>query len=47
MRIEPPVSVPTAPKQSPAARATPDPLDDSPGHRSWFQGLSGTSIAGL
>lgn len=30
LRIEPPVSVPIAPKQSPAATAAPAPLDDPP-----------------
>jgi hypothetical protein len=29
-RIDPPVSLPVAPAQSPAATATPDPLDDPP-----------------
>ena len=34
-------------RRSPAAIATPEPLDDMPGHRSGFQGFSGTSRAGL
>src|SRR5688572_776640 len=46
-RIDPPVSVPMAAKQSPAAAATPEPLDDAPGQRFRFQGLSGTSNDGL
>ncbi len=45
--MEPPVSVPIDAKHRPAAVATPDPLEDMPGHRSWFQGLRGTSKVGL
>ena len=41
MRIEPPVSVPSAPAQSPAATAAPEPLLDPPGIRSAPQGLDG------
>ena len=33
MRIEPPVSEPSAPGQRPAATATPDPEDDPPAIR--------------
>lgn len=46
-RIDPPVSVPIAAKQSPAAAATPDPLEDPPGQRLRFHGFSGTSNDGL
>ena len=45
-RIEPPVSVPSAPKQSPLATATPDPEDDPPGQKALPQGLIGGEIAG-
>jgi len=38
-RIEPPVSVPIAIAQRPAATAAPDPLDDPAGSWSMFQGL--------
>src|SRR5215472_12228163 len=40
-RIEPPVSVPIAIAQRPAATAAPDPLDDPAGSWSMFQGLRG------
>jgi hypothetical protein len=46
MRIEPAVSLPSDPKQSPAAVATPEPLEEPPGERSMFQGLRGGSIVG-
>jgi hypothetical protein len=48
-RTEPPVSVPTAAGASPAATATPDPLDDPPGVR-WtrrsqgFQGVPSSAL---
>ena len=45
--MEPPVSVPREPKHSPAAVATPEPLEDEPVHRSGFQGLSGIWNLGL
>ena len=43
MRMEPPVSEPSAAMQSPAATAVPDPLDDPPGPRSVSQGLRDNS----
>src|SRR5262245_5117395 len=46
-RIDPPVSVPMAAKHSPAAAATPEPLDDPPGPRLGVHGLGGTSNDGL
>ena len=46
-RMEPPVSVPIEAKHRPAAVATPDPLDEIPGHRLRSHGFSGTSKAGL
>ena len=50
-RIEPPASVPSAPRQSPAATAAPDPLDDPPVICALFHGLSaggkGGSVDGL
>ena len=45
-RIEPPVSVPSAAVQSPAATATPDPLEEMPVQRASFQGLTGGSTDG-
>ena len=45
--MEPPVSLPSAPKQNPAETATPDPLDDAPDQRSMAQGFLGTSRARL
>ena len=39
-RIDPPASVPSAPRQSPAATAAPDPLEDPPVIRPVFHGLS-------
>ena len=39
--MDPPVSVPRAKVQSPAATATPDPLEEIPVHRSAFQGFLG------
>ncbi|MNK96140.1 hypothetical protein D3C87_1164070 [compost metagenome] len=45
-RIDPPVSVPSAPKHSPAAVATPEPLDDTPGHSVASHGLTGDAICG-
>jgi Tn3 transposase DDE domain len=41
MRIDPPVSEPSEPKHSPAAVATPDPLDDAPVATSARQGFTG------
>jgi len=41
MRMEPPVSVPVDAKQSPAAVATPDPLEEIPDQRSRAQGFRG------
>ena len=38
-RMEPPVSVPMAPSASPAATATPEPLDEPPVQCSTAQGL--------
>src|SRR5256886_7494621 len=38
-RIEPPVSEPSAPWTSPAARAAPDPLEDPPGTCARFHGF--------
>src|SRR2546428_11075698 len=38
-RMEPPVSVPMAPKARPAATAAPEPLLEPPGSISRFQGL--------
>ena len=46
-RIEPPVSLPSEPKQSPAAVADPDPLEDEPAQRSSFHGFSGIWSSGL
>src|SRR6185369_11250395 len=46
MRIEPAVSLPSAPKQSPAAVAAPEPLEEDPGERSKSHGFRGGSIAG-
>jgi hypothetical protein len=46
MRMEPPVSVPRAAKQSPAATATPDPLDEPPVLLAAFQGLMGMGRVG-
>ena len=40
-RIEPPVSDPSAPKQKPAATATPDPLDETPVQWPGCQGFAG------
>src|SRR5262245_28321372 len=45
-RIEPAVSLPSAPKQSPAAVAAPEPLEDDPVACPTFQGLRGGSIVG-
>src|ERR1700730_1363252 len=39
MRIDPPSSLPTEPKQSPAATAAPEPPDDPPVIRAKFHGL--------
>jgi hypothetical protein len=36
-----------AAKQRPAAVATPDPLDDTPGHRSAFHGLSDSKLGAI
>ena len=46
-RIDPPVSVPSEPKQRPAAVATPEPLDDAPDQWSRCQGLTGGTIVGM
>ncbi len=49
MRIEPPVSVPSAKPHRPAATATADPLDEPPGNR-WTaesQGFQGVPRASL
>jgi hypothetical protein len=46
MRMEPPVSVPRAAKQSPAATATPEPLDEPPVLLPAFQGLMGMGRVG-
>ena len=45
-RIEPPVSLPSEPKQSPAAVATPEPLEEAPAHLSGSQGFTGASKSG-
>src|SRR6187401_362953 len=45
-RMLPPVSVPMAPYASPAATATPEPDDDTPGHTAGSQTLRGGSISG-
>src|SRR5690348_7910948 len=45
-RIDPPVSVPIEAKQSPAAVAIPDPLEDAPGHSAGSHGFSGTGSSG-
>ena len=45
-RMEPPVSVPSAAKHSPAAGATPEPLEEAPDQRSARQGLTGMSKPG-
>ncbi len=42
----PPVSVPMAAKQSPAAAATPEPLDERPGQRLRSHGFSGIPLSG-
>ena len=39
-RIEPPVSVPVAARQSPAATAAAEPPDEPPGTRSWPSSLA-------
>src|SRR5688572_32853454 len=39
IRMEPAVSVPVAAMQRSAATAAPDPPDEPPGTRFWFQGL--------
>ena len=39
-RIEPPASVPSAPRHSPAATAAPEPLDEPPVTLAVFHGLS-------
>ena len=41
MRIEPPVSLPSAKSTRPAATATAEPLDDPPGTRPGARGLMG------
>ena len=46
-RIDPPVSLPKDPKHSPAAVATPEPLDDAPAQRWASHGLTGISNWGL
>jgi hypothetical protein len=45
-RIEPPVSVPIDAKHSPAAVATPDPLEEAPGHNPAPHGFNGAGISG-
>ena len=45
-RIDPPVSEPREPKQSPAAVATPEPLDETPVQRFSSHGLTGMSKSG-
>jgi len=45
-RIEPPVSVPMVAKASPAAAATPEPLDDTPANRVGSHGFTGTGSDG-
>src|SRR5262245_40589232 len=45
-RMLPPVSVPIAPYASPAATATPEPDDDTPGHTASFHTLRGGSTSG-
>src|SRR5882757_11303667 len=45
-RIDPPVSVPRAPKHSPAAGATPGPLEDAPGQYFALHGFSGGVMSG-
>ncbi len=45
-RIDPPVSVPMLPWHSPAAVATPDPLDEEPTQWSACQGFCGTGSDG-
>ena len=47
MRIEPPVSVPSAPSAMPVATAIADPLDDPPGMRVESQGLRAVPKCGL
>ena len=39
-RIDPPVSVPSAPRKKPAATPAPEPLDDPPAQCPARQGLS-------
>jgi hypothetical protein len=41
MRTEPPVSLPKAKSQAPAAVADADPLDEPPGNRSGARGFTG------
>ena len=41
MRTDPPVSLPSAKSQAPAAVADADPLDDPPGIRPGARGLTG------
>ena len=45
-RIDPPVSEPSEPKQSPAAVATPEPEDEAPDQCAGCHGLSGGWMAG-
>src|SRR5215475_5275829 len=46
-RMDPPVSLPSEPKHSPAAVATPEPLEEAPAHRSACHGFTGISRSGL
>jgi hypothetical protein len=45
-RIDPPVSEPREPKHSPAAVATPDPLEDTPDQVAASHGLTGVGRSG-
>jgi hypothetical protein len=45
-RIDPSVSVPSEPKQSPAAVATPEPLEETPVQCAALHGLTGGLIDG-
>ena len=45
-RIDPKVSVPSDPKQRPAAVATPEPLEETPVQCSEFQGFTGGVMEG-
>jgi hypothetical protein len=47
MRMEPPVSVPTAKSTSCNATATADPLEDPPGTRPGARGLTGVPVQRL